>query len=112
MEIKNNIIVYVTSEEKAPFTEWLESLDKIVRSRIKERLDRVALGNMGDCSPITAGEGVCELRFLFGPGYRVYYAMDGDNVVLLLSGGKKSTQSKDIKKAVLFWEDYLRGKPL
>ena len=107
IELKNNIVIYVTSEGDAPFIEWLESLDKSIRARIKERLDRVALGNMGDCEAIIGGKGIWELKFSFGSGYRIYYARDTDKLVLLLSGGNKSTQAKDIKKAIRYWADYL-----
>ena len=74
------------------------------RACIRTRLDRVALGNLGDCEPV--GEGVSELRIAFGPGYRVYFAQDGDTIVLLLCGGDKSTQVKDIKRAKEYWADY------
>jgi putative addiction module killer protein len=98
--------IYETEEGKQPFVEWLESLsDKTARYRIKERLDRVALGNLGDYKLIK--KGVAELRLSFGPGYRIYYAEDSDKIILLLCGGNKSTQSSDIKKAVAYWEDYL-----
>ena len=84
----------------------IESLkDKSVRYRIKERLDRVAIGNIGDHEPV--GNGVMELRLHFGSGYRIYYGEDGEEIILLLCGGDKSSQAKDIKKAHLFWRDYL-----
>ncbi len=70
---------------------------------IWNRLDRVEIGNLGDHGSV--GEGVFELRFDFGPGYRVYYGEDGDTVVLLL-GGKKRSQSQDVAKAKEYWRDY------
>ncbi|MBV9576110.1 MAG: type II toxin-antitoxin system RelE/ParE family toxin [Gammaproteobacteria bacterium] len=98
--------IYTTSNGKNPFVEWLESLqDKTIRYRIKERLDRIALGNMGDRKPV--GNGVMEFRFDFGSGYRIYYGEERNQIVLLLCGGDKATQSKDIKKAHSFWADYL-----
>lgn len=98
--------IYTTSTGKQPFVEWLELLkDKTIRYRIKERLDRVALGNIGDNKPV--GNGVMELRFSFGSGYRIYYGEENDQIILLLCGGDKATQSKDIKKAHSFWNDYL-----
>lgn len=103
--ISKKIEIY-TRNGKKPFTDWLESLkDKTIRYRIKERLDRIALGNMGDCKPIK--HGVSELRFNFGSGYRVYYGEENNMIVILLCGGDKSTQEKDIKKALTYWEDYL-----
>jgi putative addiction module killer protein len=84
----------------------MESLkDKSIRYRIKERLDRISLGNLGDVKSV--GQGVFEIRLAFGAGYRIYYGEEGDSVILLLCGGDKSTQSKDIKKAKAFWQDYL-----
>lgn len=100
--------IYVRDDSKRPFVELLEGLkDKQARYRIKERLDRVSLGNMGDCKPLANANGVHELRCDFGPGYRLYYGEDGDKIILLLSGGDKSTQVKDIKKAIEYWNDYL-----
>ncbi len=70
---------------------------------ILTRLDRVGQGNFGNCEPV--GEGVLELKIDFGPGYRVYFGTDGDNVILLC-GGTKGTQSRDIEKAKEHWRDY------
>jgi len=70
--LKKQLKVYVTEDGRKPFIEWLESLeDKTIRYRIKERLDRVALGNLGDHKFIS--DGVYELRLVFGSGYRIYY---------------------------------------
>ena len=81
------------------FDEWLCSLkDRAGAMRIQARIDRVEDGNFGDVSPV--GEGVSEMRIHFGPGYHVYFAQRGLDVVILLAGGDKSTQSKDIKKAL------------
>lgn len=102
------IEIYASETGEAPFVEWLESLrEGIIRNRIKERLDRVRLGNLGDYKPIA--EGVFELRFAFGAGYRVYFGHIDQKIVLLLCGGDKSTQQKDIKKAISYWKDYIRG---
>ena len=75
------------------------------RHRVQERLDRVALGNLGDHKVV--GDGVSELRLQFGAGYRIYYGEDGDKVIFLLCGGDKSSQKKDIKQAIGYWQDYL-----
>ena len=78
---------------------WFEELkDTKGRFRIQARIDRAELGNFGDCEPV--GEGVSEMRIHFGPGYRVYFAQRGSLIVLLLVGGDKSTQAKDIKAAI------------
>lgn len=82
----------------AEFIDWLVNLrDVVARARIAKRIDRVAAGNFGDAKSV--GDGVGELRFTFGPGYRVYYTRRGDVVVILLCGGDKGTQAKDIEQA-------------
>lgn len=102
------IFFYVTAEKKRPFLDWLMDLDIHVRARVEIRLDRMAGGNAGDYRAV--GEGVFEMRLHFGAGYRVYYAYDGREIVLLLLGGDKSSQPGDIKKAKFFWQDYQRRK--
>jgi len=98
--------IYVAENGEQPFIDWLESLkDNRDRFRIKERLDRIALGNLGDHKHV--GNGVYELRADFGSGYRIYYGNKNEKIVLLLCGGNKSTQKKDIKKAINYWKDYL-----
>lgn len=81
------------------FDQWLSSLkDRAGAMRIATRIDRVEDGDFGDVAPV--GEGVSEMRIHFGPGYRVYFVQRGQEVVILLAGGDKSTQSKDIKSAI------------
>lgn len=81
------------------FTTWFDKLkDKQVKVWIQVRIDRVELGHYGGCEPV--GEGVLELRMHFGSGYRVYFMERDYEIVLLLAGGDKSTQSRDIKKAI------------
>ncbi len=100
------IELYTTKMGEQPFGVWLDALkDKMGRYRIKERLDRIALGNMGDCKYLS--DGVSELRLDFGPGYRIYFGEEGTKILILLCGGNKSTQKKDIKKAITYWKDYL-----
>lgn len=83
----------------AEFAGWLQRLrDLKGKARILSRLDSAALGNFGDCEPV--GEGVSEMRIHFGPGYRVYYKRRRTEVYLLLIGGDKSTQKRDIKLAL------------
>jgi putative addiction module killer protein len=81
------------------FDDWLAKLrDRQAVRRIHARIDRAEDGNFGDCEPV--GEGVSEMRIHYGPGYRVYFTQRGMEIVILLAGGDKSTQSKDIKTAL------------
>jgi len=96
---------YVTESADAPFIAWLESLkDAQVRYRIKERLTRVELGILDDHKAV--GSGVFELRLQFSSDYRIYNGEEGEKVILLLCGGDKSSQKKDIKHAIAYWNDY------
>lgn len=101
-------IDYFTTESgKKPFKEWLDGLKDVTgRAKIRVRIDRVRLGNLGDNR--TVGEGVRELRIDYGPGYRAYFGIDGDRLVLLLLGGDKSSQEKDIAKSKEYWRDHQR----
>ena len=82
----------------AEFIAWLTALrDVQARARITKRINRLAAGNFGDTKSV--GDGVSELRFDFGPGYRVYYTLRGDVVVILLCGGDKASQARDIARA-------------
>src|SRR5690348_4435866 len=89
---------YVMLSGRIPFLEWLDSLkDPITRLRIRRRLDRLEVGNLGDYKPV--GCGVLELRLTFGSGYRIYFVEQDDTIIILLCGGDKNTQSKDIELA-------------
>lgn len=80
------------------FRKWRTRLkDERIRGLIASRLDRLAFGHAGDVEPV--GQGISELRFRYGPGYRIYFQMRGDTIIVLLCGGDKSTQAKDIKAA-------------
>ena len=99
---------YLDKNGDAPFTKWLESLrDRSAFARIVTRLDRVRLGNFGIHKSL--GDGVHELKIDYGPGYRLYYAMTGSTVVLLLIGGDKSTQDKDTETAKAYWKRQQEG---
>lgn len=96
---------YVTEAGRDVFGDWLESLkDTRTKAKIVARIARLSVGNFGDCRPIR--KGVWELRIDWGPGYRVYYAMVGKRCVLLLCGGDKGKQNRDIETAVAHWQDY------
>ncbi len=95
---------------KEPAREWLKSLkDRMGQARISARILRAESGNFGDHKSV--GEGVTELRIPVGPGYRLYYALDGEDIILLLIGGDKSTQSKDIEIAKKYWVSHKAEKP-
>ena len=105
MEAKNKIIrIYTDPKGRIPFEEWLKSTkDPALRARIRARLDRLSLGNYGDHKSV--GDGIQELRLAFGAGYRIYYVDLDDVVIILLCGGDKSSQERDIKKAKGFWQE-------
>ncbi len=99
------IIIFVDEYDKEPYTEWINGLrDTTGAQRIRSRLRRLEAGLYGDCSPV--GDGVLEFRLFFGPGYRVYFGEEGDNLVVLLCGGDKDTQERDIKTAKHYWKEY------
>ena len=105
MQIK--IELYVTEEGKVPFSEWLQSLkDRKSRAKIRVRLDRVRLGNLGNNKFLD--KGVHEFKIDYGPGYRIYYGQAGKEIILLLLGGEKKRQQSDIKQAQQYWADYRR----
>ncbi len=99
------VLRYVTSSGKDVVGEWLGGLaDARTRAKIAVRIARLAADNFGDCKRLR--EGVSEMRINWGPGYRVYFAMAGKECVLLLCGGVKRQQSRDIERAIEYWQDY------
>ncbi len=106
MEAQSREIRYFLAEDGfSPFTLWLQALrDRKAHNKIEMRLKRVELGNLGDYKSV--GDGVYELRIDFGPGYRIYFAQVGTTIILLLCGGDKSTQDKDIQQAQQYWRSY------
>ncbi|MDN3508129.1 MAG: type II toxin-antitoxin system RelE/ParE family toxin [Simkaniaceae bacterium] len=109
MEVE--IELYTTQRGRCPFDEWFVSLrEPLTKAKILTRLDRLKLGNLGDSK--TIGDGVYELRIHYGPGIRIYFSRTGQKIILLLSGGNKSSQTKDIKTAKEYIEEYRsrRGK--
>lgn len=100
---------YITEGGVKPVTEWLGSLrDKETKARIDLRIASILRGNFGKTRSV--GEGVYELKIDFGPGYRVYYAKSGTEIVLLLCAGSKGTQDKDIRKAIDYWHNFKERK--
>lgn len=101
------LLEYLTDSGQNPFQEWLEGLrDQQARARIRTRLNRIRLGNFGDCRSV--GDGISKLQIRHGSGYCVYFGCRGNTVVILLYGGDKKTQSRDITRAQTYWDDYLR----
>lgn len=95
---------YRTHEGDEPFQRWLKGLrDGKARGIIRIRMNRLQMGNFGNCAPV--GDGVSELKIDFGPGYRVYFGVDGSKIILL-GGGDKGSQGDDIRKAKERWRDY------
>ena len=90
--------------ERSPFAEWFNDLDARAAARVNTYVRRMQHGNFGDSKSV--GSGVRELRMDFGPGYRVYYGREGDVLVILLGGGTKKRQSRDIAEAIRRWEVY------
>ena len=89
----------LTVHETEVFTNWFIGLrDRRAKSRLEARIQRLALGNAGDVKPV--GEGISEMRIDYGPGYRVYFIQQGQMVVVLLAGGDKRTQDRDIRMAL------------
>jgi len=103
--VKLRVREYLTAGDKSPYREWLGTLDAPVRARIQARVLRFELGNLGDSKSV--GEGVWEARLAFGPGYRLYFGRHGNTVILLLLGGDKGSQAKDIRRAKQYWMDFL-----
>ena len=100
-----NLQVHRTSKGREPFTEWFESIqDTKTQTRIEARLNSIKYGNFGDCQSV--GAGVFELRLHFGAGYRIYFGAVDNTIVLLLCGGDKSSQARDIGRAKAYWLEY------
>ena len=96
LELQNGLV---------PFDEWFDSLrDKRMQAAVDARLARVRAGHSGDCKSV--GGGVFELRIALGPGLRVYYGLQGRRIVILLGGGDKSSQSRDIRRAQQLWQKF------
>ena len=102
------VVVYETDEGRAPFEAWFNALDTQAALKVTTAIARIEAGNLGDVKPV--GQGVSERRITFGPGFRLYFGQDGKKLVVLLTGGTKKRQSKDIEQAQAFWADYKQRK--
>jgi len=99
------LLLYETPEGRCPWRDWFDGLeDRKIQAAIDARLLRLQRGNLGDCKRV--GAGIWELRVHFGGGYRIYFGQDGVALVVLLCGGSKSSQKRDINRARVYWNDY------
>ena len=99
---------YRARSGQCPFDDWYDGLDDNAISRVTMALARLANGQFGNVKPV--GSGVLEFRIDFGPGYRIYFGRDGQDLILLLTGGDKRRQTRDINAAITYWADYRRRK--
>jgi putative addiction module killer protein len=106
MEVRvRDVRNYITLNGRAPFREWLTSLkDKKTQAIIEKRLERLHRGNLGDHKPLTGD--LYELRIPYGAGYRVYFGDLDGVIVVLLCGGSKRTQQRDIERAKAYWNEF------
>lgn len=95
---------YIAANEKAPFTAWFDRLDSQTAAKVVAALARIELGNTSNVKSV--GDGVLEYRIHFGAGIRIYFGKDGDALVILLGGGTKRRQQKDIEAAKIRWQQY------
>jgi putative addiction module killer protein len=99
---------YVAAGGSQPFTKWFADLEPVSRAKVVRAIARMEQGNLSNVKSV--GEGVLEYRIDFGPGYRIYFGRDGDTLVILLSGGTKKRQQRDIDLAHAYWRDYKASK--
>ncbi len=100
---------YLAGDGKSPFEEWFSGLNAAAAAKVSVALARLEQGNLSNAKGV--GEGVLEYRIDWGPGYRVYFGRDGDVLVILLTGGTKQRQQRDIAEAKDQWADYKRRRP-
>ncbi|MGO8919296.1 MAG: type II toxin-antitoxin system RelE/ParE family toxin [Stellaceae bacterium] len=99
---------YITGDGRSPFEEWFSGLDAAAGAKVSVALVRLGQGNLSNAKGV--GEGVLEYRIDWGPGYRVYFGRDGEVLVILLTGGTKQRQQRDIERAKVLWADYKRRR--
>jgi len=101
------VIEYVKAGS-SPFAEWFSTLDASAAAKVATALYRMEQGNFSNVKSV--GKGVSEYKIDFGPGYRIYFGQEGDELVILLGGGAKKTQEKDIRIAQMRWAEYKQAK--
>jgi putative addiction module killer protein len=95
---------YVAADGSQPFAEWFADVEPVARAKVARAIAQMEHGNLSNAKSV--GEGVLEYRLDFGPGYRVYFGRDGEGLVILLTGGTKRRQQRDIENARAYWRDY------
>lgn len=100
---------YLATDGRSPFEEWFSGLDAAAGAKVTVAVARLEQGNLSNVKSV--GEGVLEYRIDWGPGYRLYFGRDGNVLVILLTGGTKKRQQRDIETAKALWADYKRRKP-
>ncbi len=99
---------YQQEDGSHPFSDWFAALDVQAALKVRTAVARIECGNLSNAKAV--GQGVSEYKIDFGPGYRVYFGKDGESLVILLGGGTKKRQSKDIATAQRLWQEYKRRK--
>ena len=102
------VVEYVDRAGRSAFGVWFDGLDSAASAKVFAAVTRMKLGNFGDVKPV--GGGVSERRIDYGPGYRLYFGRDGSRLVILLAGGTKRRQQKDIERAKAAWGEYKQRK--
>jgi putative addiction module killer protein len=115
MQEKIQIYLYMYEEDapESPYQEWEESLPLSQQAMMWSRLERIRLGNFGDVKKLQGvGKSLYELRIHSSPGWRIYFGKEGNSIIILLCGGNKNSQKRDITKAQKYWQDYQNTKSL
>ena len=103
------LLFYLAADGSSPFEKWFSGLDAAAGAKVTVAISRLEQGNLSNVK--TVGEGMLEYRLDWGPGYRVYFGRDGEKLVILLTGGTKRRQQRDIATAKALWADYKRRRP-
>lgn len=106
--MKVKIEEFIRDDGSSPFEKWFKRLNAIAAAKVTTALYRMELGNYSNVEGV--GEGVFEYKLNFGPGYRIYFGQEGDELIILVGGGTKKQQSKDIKNAKELWLEYKKAK--
>lgn len=102
------LLFYIAGDGASPFEDWFSGLGAQAAAKVTVAVSRVEQGNLSNVK--TVGEGVLEYRLDWGPGYRLYFGRDGQTVVILLTGGTKQRQQRDVERAKVLWADYKRRR--